>query len=181
MTKLEILCIPKDEKTLRNKSEPILAIDKNTKKLISDMLETLRTSERPGVGLAAPQVGHNVRLVVIESDGWNNDKGELVGVIPKMILINPVITKFSEEKEERFEGCLSVPEYNGYVNRPKKIKVTALNENGGPVSLKASGFLSRVLQHEIDHLDGILFIDRIQNKEKIIPVNQPTKEHETDY
>jgi peptide deformylase len=181
MAILDIICIPKDEERLRQVATPVAAIDDSVKTLISDLLETLRTSERPGVGLAAPQVGASVRLVVIESTGWKNDKDELVGVIPLMVLINPEVVKASEEKEERFEGCLSVPEYNGYVTRPKKVKVSAMDEAGNMKTIKASGFLARILQHEIDHLDGVLFIDHIRDKKKLLSVSAPTDETETEY
>jgi peptide deformylase len=173
--------IPEDESTLHTSCVVIQDIDETTLSLANDMLETLRSSERPGVGIAAPQIGILQRMIVVESTGWKNDKDELVGVIPLQTLINPKITKYSEEKEERFEGCLSVPQNNGYVERPKKIKVSALNLSGETVNIKASGFLSRVLQHEIDHLDGILFTDRIKDKTKILRVDEPAREHETEY
>jgi len=180
MAKLEILCLPRDEAALRQKSLPVTSITPDIKALMGDLLETLRTSERPGVGLAAPQIGKNVRMIVLESEGWKNDKEELVGVIPLKILLNPEVIKVSEEKDERFEGCLSVPAYNGYVTRPKKIKVTALDENGNEILIKASGFLARVLQHEIDHLDGILFIDHIKNKKKLLNALEETNGHEAE-
>jgi len=180
MAKLEILCLPEDEIILREKSQYISSVTPEIKSFIRDLLETLRTSERPGVGLAAPQVGKNIRIIVLESCGWKNDKDELVGVIPLKILINPEVIKFSEEKDERFEGCLSVPDYNGYVTRPKKVKVRALDENGNEVIIKASGFLARVLQHEIDHLNGILFIDHIKDKKKLLSAHEETDGHEAE-
>ncbi len=177
----KILTIPKDETTLRTQCAEIEKIDDDVRELAAQLLETLRTSERPGVGIAAPQIGDTRRMVIVESTGWKNDKDEIVGVIALQTLINPEITKFSEEKEERFEGCLSVPLNNGYVTRPKKIKVTAVNLDGEAVNINASGFLSRVLQHEIDHLDGVLFTDRITDKTKLLAVNEPTDERETEY
>lgn len=181
MSKLDILYMPKDEQILRQKSANIVSVTPEIKTFIADMLETLRTSERPGVGLAAPQVGKNIRLIVIESTGWKNDKDELVGVIPTTVLINPEIIKKSEEKEERFEGCLSVPDYNGYVIRPKKVKVVALDETGKEILIKSSGFLARVLQHEIDHLDGILFTDHIKDKKKLESARESADEDITEY
>lgn len=162
----------------REISKPVESIDDETIKVVKDLLETLRTSERPGVGLAAPQIGENVRIVVIESSGWENDKGEIVGVIPTSVLINPVFTKKSEEKHEAFEGCLSVPDVGGYVERSKKVKVEATNEKGEKVCIKTSGFFARVLQHEIDHLDGILFIDVIKDKTKIVKLEEEVTENE---
>lgn len=177
----KILTIPADEKILRTKCEEIIEIDKKIVKQAAELLETLRTSERPGVGLAAPQVGILRRMIVIESTGWKNDKDELVGIIKQQTLINPRVTKYSEEKEEKFEGCLSVPMYNGYVTRPKKIKVTATDLSGKKVNINASGFLARVLQHEIDHLNGVLFIDRIDEPGKLLDASQAVSDRETEY
>ncbi len=177
----KILTIPTDETILRTKCAEIGEVDDSVITLAAELLETLRTSERPGVGIAAPQIGDTRRMIIVESTGWKNDKDELVGVISLQTLINPVITKFSEEKEERFEGCLSVPLNNGYVTRPKKIKVTAKDLEGKDVNINASGFLARVLQHEIDHLDGILFTDRITDKSKILNVNEPVNDRETEF
>jgi len=177
----KILTIPEDEKFLRTKCEEIIEIDKKVLREAEELLEALRTSERPGVGLAAPQIGIGKRMIVIESTGWKNDKDELVGIIKLQTLLNPKVTKFSSEKEEKFEGCLSVPMYNGYVTRPKKIKVTAMDLSGKTVNINASGFLARVLQHEIDHLDGILFIDRIDEPSKLLDASQSVSDRETEY
>ena len=116
--------------------------------LISDMKETVESAN--GIGLAAPQVGKSLRLVIIFLD----DK--------KIALINPRIIKYSWLKECMEEGCLSVPQKFGSVKRPKSIKVKALDEYGEPIEFTAKKMLARVIQHEIDHLDGILFIDKIK-------------------
>ena len=115
-------------------------------KLIFDMKETVGPAG--GIGLAAPQVGLSVRLIVIALEN-------------KLIaLINPEITNFSWRKETAEEGCLSVPQKFGSVKRAKSIKIRALNENGEIIKFKAKDLFARVIQHEIDHLNGILFIDR---------------------
>ena len=165
MAKLKIYTDPSP--VLRKKAVRVEEIDKKTKKNIENMLETLRSL--PGYGLAAPQTGINQRIVVIESSGIKDTEGNYTSdPIPLTILINPEITKYSKEKCDFEEGCFSVPEYRGDVIRPKKVKVVGLNENGRNIHINASGLLARVLQHEIDHLDGILFIDLIEDKTKLI-------------
>lgn len=152
---------------LREKSSSIKVIDEETLGLVRDMVETLR--DLPGYGLAAPQVGHSKRIVIIESKPSVDENGqEIAPALPLLVLINPVITKYSSEKCDFEEGCFSVPLYRGNVIRPKKIKVTAQNERGEIININASGLLSRVIQHEIDHLDGILFTDLIEDKSKLI-------------
>jgi peptide deformylase len=160
----------------REISKNVEKIDASTKQVVEDLLETLRTSERPGVGLAAPQIGENVRVVVIESEGYTRDIGEVVDAIPTLVLINPYINKYSKEKCVIEEGCLSVPDLLGPVERPKKVKVTAQDINGRTININASGFLARVLQHEIDHLDGILFIDLIPDQSKLIKISELSNE-----
>jgi peptide deformylase len=128
MAKLKILTIP--DENLRKVAKPVDKITPEIIKIVDNLFETLKSSDRPGVGLAAPQVGKDLRILVIETEGYQRENGEIVDVIPKMVLINPVITKSSNEKVEIEEGCLSVPDLLGLVTRPKKIRVTALDENG---------------------------------------------------
>ena len=134
------------------------------KQLILDMEKTMQ--EKDGVGLAAPQVGKNIQLAVIKTD-----QGTLV-------LINPKILRRSLKKEEMEEGCLSLPEIFGLVKRPIKIKLTALDASGKKMKFVATGYFARVIQHEVDHLNGILIIDRtkdiIKGKE-----NLENMEHKT--
>jgi peptide deformylase len=122
--------------------------------LIEDMIETMR--EAPGVGLAAPQIGISERLVVIE---YGDDEDENV---PKKlyVLVNPEIVEASEEKVEGIEACLSVPQLYGEVERHEKLVVKALNRHGKPVKIKVDGWMARIFQHEIDHLEGVLFTER---------------------
>jgi peptide deformylase len=146
---------------LRNKSKEVDKISTDVKILVENMIDTLRT--KPGVGIAAPQLGINKRIIVIESRGVERENGEINDILPLQVLINPTILKFSREKIEMEEGCFSIPNCFG----PKKIKVVALDLDGKKISINASGFLSRVIQHETDHLDGILFTDYIKDKSKI--------------
>jgi len=131
-----------------------------TQELIEDMIETLR--DAPGVGLAAPQVAVSQRLVVIEYGELPEDAPEDAEPPEKKlyVIINPEITARSEEVVEGVEGCLSLPGYAGNVMRHEAVTVKALNRRGKPVKIKSRGWLARIFQHEIDHLDGVLFIDR---------------------
>lgn len=132
-------------------------------KLIDDMIETMR--EAPGVGLAAPQVAVSQRLAVIEySEDDDADAERPEGTEPKpkklYIILNPEITARSEEMVDGAEGCLSLPGVYANVLRHKAVTVKALNRKGKPIKIKAAGWLARIFQHEIDHLDGVLFIDK---------------------
>jgi peptide deformylase len=148
----EIVKIP--DPVLRRKAHKITTFDKNLQTLIDDMVETMRAA--PGVGLAAPQVGVSQRLIVVE---YGDDEDENV---PKKlyVLLNPEITQASEERVEGIEACLSIPQLAGEVERHEKIVVKGLNRHAKPVKVKAEGWMARIFQHEIDHLDGVLFTDR---------------------
>jgi peptide deformylase len=139
---------------LRRKAHKITTFDKDLQVLIDDMVETMR--EAPGVGLAAPQVGVSERLIVVE---YGDDEDENV---PKKLyaVANPEIVQASEEIVEGVEACLSIPQIAGEVERHEKIIVKGYNRHGKPVKIKLEGWLARIFQHEIDHLDGILFTDR---------------------
>lgn len=145
--------ITKEDPLLRKKSKIVKDIDDNVKKIISDMFETLYISDN-GVGLAAPQIGILKRIVVIDTEEEE-----------PMALINPEII-FSEGQIDSEEGCLSCPEEYGIVQRSERVKVKALNEDGQEIEIEAEGFLAIVLQHELDHLKGVLFIDKSTPKEK---------------
>ena len=136
---------------LKKQSNPISKIDKNIKKLIQDMFDTLAEAE--GVGLAAPQVGENVRLIVL-----NMGEGPFE-------IINPVIIDELGE-QVGVEGCLSVPGFYGDVTRFMQVTVGGINSKGKKVKVTGEGLLARALQHEIDHLDGILFIDKAKTISK---------------
>lgn len=139
------------DKVLKEIAEPVVKVDKKIRKIIDDMAETMYNAD--GVGLAAPQVGISLRVIVIDVDE------ELIE------LVNPVITK-SEGCELGNEGCLSIPGVFGEVERFSKVTVTGLNRYGKTVTITGTGLLSRALQHEIDHLNGILFIEKAQTIHK---------------
>jgi peptide deformylase len=141
--------IKEGDPVLRLKAKPVGKVTKRVRKLIRDMAQTMY--DAPGVGLAAPQVGISERIIVI-------DIGE--GLIA---LINPEITDVSGSERD-VEGCLSVPGVSGYVTRAAKVGVTGSDENGKPVKYEGTGFLARAFQHEIDHLNGVLFIDYLKDK-----------------
>ncbi|MFH1030727.1 MAG: peptide deformylase [bacterium] len=152
------------QKTREIKEEELK--DENFRHLVFDMIETMRQSN--GIGLAAPQVGKNASVICIDAreyDPRGSIKGdkypELLSNDSSLILINPRITWKSLTKNVIEEGCLSIPGKTGDIKRPKSVRVTCLNLEGKKVKIKAAGLLARVLQHEIDHLEGILFTDGI--------------------
>lgn len=138
-------------------------------KLIDDMFETMR--EYQGVGLAAPQVHEGIRLFVAgfppsprDEEADEEDESEQV---PLMALVNPEITVVGTDMVEDWEGCLSIPDIRGRVGRPRQIVVHAFDRRAKRIELKASGFTARVIQHETDHLDGVLFFDRMKSLESL--------------
>ena len=145
---------------LRRKARPITKFDGNLQTLIDDMIETMR--DAPGVGLAAPQVGISDRLIVVEyGEEEEDENGEIIELPKKLyVMINPEIVKVSEEKEMGVEGCLSIPGLVGEVERHSAIQIKGLNRHGQPTKVKAEGWLARIFQHEIDHLDGVVYPDR---------------------
>ena len=140
------------DKRLRRVSEPVVKIDAEVKKLVADMFETMY--EAPGVGLAAVQVGVPKRIVTIDATRGEEEKQPFV-------LINPEILWTSDEKSVLEEGCLSIPEYIDEVERPVKVKARFLDLEGRTIEVEAEGLFARVMQHEIDHINGVLFIDHL--------------------
>ena len=149
------------EPILRKKAKPVTKFDKELQTLIDNMIETMR--DAPGVGLAAPQINISQQLAVIEyAEGEEDEEeNEDASAKPKKlyVIINPEIVKVSEEKVMGIEGCLSIPGLHGEVERYEAIQVKALNRHGSPVKLKVDGWMARIFQHEIDHLNGVLFTD----------------------
>jgi peptide deformylase len=146
---------------LRQKAKKVTTFTPQLKTLTDDMIDTMRVA--PGVGLAAPQIAVGLRIVVIEyaDEPEPEDGKEPEPVKPKLFrLINPEIVKTSEEMISGAEGCLSIPGYAGDVMRHQWVHVKAQNLQGKPIKIKADGWLARIFQHEIDHLDGVLFIDK---------------------
>lgn len=146
-----IITLP-DEKILRQKSAALESVDVGARKLFDDMLETMYAA--PGIGLAAIQVGVPRRQVVLDISRDGEEKKPL-------FLANPEITWSSEQRNDYEEGCLSIPDFYEMVERPSEIKVRYLDRRGEVMELQAGGVLATVLQHEIDHLNGVLFIDYV--------------------
>lgn len=140
---------------LRRKAHKITQIDRDIRLLADDMVDTLHDSG--GVGLAAPQIGESIRMIVVE---YPEDDSVEDSPMKTYKVINPEIIWRSEEKVEGNEGCLSIPGYVGTVERNESIKVKGLSVFGRPLKISASGWLARIFQHEIDHLEGICYIDR---------------------
>lgn len=160
MTRKDIILLP--NKHLRQRSQKVGVISDQVKKLIQDMQDATIDWEQSrehevGVALAAIQVDKLLRIVVIRNDFDNKDDHSFA------VFINPVITKYEGDIEEDYEGCLSVPDVYGHVPRYTKIRVKALGLDGKEFRITAEGFLARVFQHEIDHTNGILFIDHIKD------------------
>ena len=152
----KIVTLP--EAVLRRKARTVTAVDKNLQTLIDDMIDTMR--DAPGVGLAAPQIGLSERIIVVEY--FEREEDEEKENAPKKVwaLLNPEIVQSSEETVLGVEGCLSIPGLVGEVERHAAVQVKGLNRHGKPVKIKARGWLARIFQHEIDHLNGVLFPDR---------------------
>ena len=131
--------------------------------LITDMVDTLH--DYGGIGLAAPQIGEPVRVAIIEIAGGENRYGELES-IPLTVFINPVIEVIDPATAGFWEGCLSVPGLRGFVERPQHVKIRYTTERGEPGEIELNDFFATVFQHEFDHLDGVLYIDRITDKRR---------------
>lgn len=153
---------------LRQKAKKIKKIDASLQKLIDDMVETME--DAPGQGLAAPQIGVGLRVIVIDAKPGVSDDDEKEEPV-KLQLVNPEIVEKSGEQFGE-EGCLSIPGYVGNVRRAMKVTVKGLNRKGKEVKIKASHNLARALQHEIDHLDGILYTDLLEKPEDLFRLNK---------
>ncbi|MEM8722621.1 MAG: peptide deformylase [Cyanobacteria bacterium P01_G01_bin.39] len=142
------------DRVLRQPAKRIAKVDDKIRILVKQMLQTMYSAD--GIGLAAPQVGINKQLIVIDIALDQPDK-------PPLVLINPKIVKSSNTLCNSEEGCLSIPGVYLEVTRPEEIEVSYRNELGKPCKLKATGLLSRAIQHEMDHLNGVMFVDRVDN------------------
>jgi peptide deformylase len=146
----KIITLP--DKRLRQVSKPVGKVDAAVKKLVEDMFETMY--DAPGVGLAAVQVGVPLRVVTIDATRGEEEKKPIA-------LINPEILWTSDEVSVHEEGCLSIPEYVDEVERPAKVRARFLALDGNVMEVEADGLFARVLQHELDHVNGVLFIDHL--------------------
>lgn len=162
-----IVTIPNEvlvQKCVKAKTLKSGELDEQTKSLITDLKETLANAKNPeGAGLAAPQIGVLKRVCIARK--FMKDPGSPKrALIEDVVLVNPKVITFSKGKDIDWEGCLSIPNTYGKVERSRKIKVRFTNENGTEVQTTATGFFARVIQHEIDHLDGILFTTKTVGK-----------------
>jgi peptide deformylase len=159
----KILTIDKYEKFLRTPSQPVKEINREVKELIQDIRDTIDAN--PAIGLAAPQIGVHKRVFGARMS-YNDDQSD-EEMQPPVIFINPEILEQSEETERGHDACLSIPGMIGYTERKLKIKVRYQNEKGKWVEQEFEGWDARVIQHEADHLDGILFLDRLTSQEDL--------------
>lgn len=153
------------DRVLRQPAKRIAKVDDSIRQLAREMLQTMYSAN--GIGLAAPQVAVNKQLIVIDCEP---DKPEN----PPLILINPQIIGYSPELCKAEEGCLSIPDVFLDVIRPQAIEVSYKDEQGKPRKLQANGLLARVIQHEMDHLNGVMFVDRVDND---LALNEELKKH----
>ncbi|WP_337267986.1 peptide deformylase [Oryzifoliimicrobium ureilyticus] len=168
MTIKPLIILP--DPLLRQVSKPVETIDEDVKRLADDMLETMY--DAPGIGLAAIQIGVPRRLLVIDVAREGEEK-------QPQVFINPEIVTSSDERSVYEEGCLSIPDYYAEVERPAKVKVKFLDRDGKQQEVDADGLLATCLQHEMDHLNGVLFIDHISRLKRDMVVKKFTKAAKT--
>ena len=162
MTLLELVTLPNPG--LREKTRPVTKFDDELQTLIDSMIETMR--EANGVGLAAPQIGQPLQLAVIEALPKEDEEGNPIPDSRELFVIaNPKIVWESREVVDGIEGCLSIPGYLGEVERAVSIRVRAQDRHGKKIKLRLSDWTARIFQHEIDHLNGVLFIDKLTAEE----------------
>jgi peptide deformylase len=164
MTKRDIIILP--DPRLRQVSAPLATVTPTVRQLADDMLETMYAA--PGIGLAAIQIAEPVRVVTIDINKDENNRNPFV-------FVNPQIVWSSKELNVYQEGCLSIPEYFEDVERPQRIKITYLDRDGASCEMEADGLLATCLQHEIDHLNGVLFIDHLSRLKRDRVVKKYTK------
>ena len=167
-----------DDPLLREKSRRVRRVSPALQQLVDDMIETMRASD--GIGLAAIQVGVPERVIVVEvpEEGEEGEEESEEHPRPRKlyVIVNPKLARRSREMEEGIEGCLSVPGLVGEVERHRAVTVKGWDTQGQDVRIRADGLLARVFQHEIDHCDGILFIDHIDDPDKLWPVPEGEEE-----
>lgn len=162
---LEILVLP--DPVLRQMSAPVERVDDETRRFMDQMLQTMY--DAPGIGLAAIQVGEPRRLITIDAAREEEEKSPL-------FLVNPEIVWRSDDERSTYEeGCLSIPDYYAEVERPAKVRVRYVDYQGKPQELEADGLLATVIQHEVDHLNGVLFIDYLSKLKRDLVVRKFTK------
>lgn len=155
----EIVTLPAP--VLRRKARKVTDFGQELQDLIEDMIETMRAA--PGVGLAAPQVNESLRVIVVEFGDEEDEEA------PRKlyVVVNPEIVRYSKETATGTEGCLSIPGFVGEVERFQAVTIKGFNRHGKPQRIRAEGWLARIFQHEIDHLEGVLYIDRTEKVWKV--------------
>lgn len=155
----EIVTLPAP--VLRRKARKVTDFGQELQDLIEDMIETMRAA--PGVGLAAPQVNESLRVIVVEFGDEEDEEA------PRKlyVVVNPEIVRYSKETVTGTEGCLSIPGFVGEVERFQAVTIKGFNRHGKPQRIRAEGWLARIFQHEIDHLEGVLYIDRTEKVWKV--------------
>ena len=162
MTILEIVTLPAP--ILRQKTRPVTDFGPEFQELIENMIETMRSAS--GVGLAAPQIGRSLRMAVIEDLPKEDEEGnEIPDSRDLFVIVNPEIVWESREVVDGIEGCLSIPGYLGEVERAEAIRVRGQDRQGKKIRLRLKGWTARIFQHEIDHLNGVLYIDKLTDEE----------------
>jgi peptide deformylase len=147
------------EPLLRSVAAPITRFDAELAALLADMDDTMRALS--GAGIAAPQIGVSARVVIFELK--DNPRYPHITPVPYTVLVNPIVAPLSAEQEEGWEGCLSVPGLRGLVPRYRRLRYRGFDQHGAPIDRTVEGFHARVVQHEVDHLDGILFPQRVRD------------------
>jgi peptide deformylase len=166
----DIVLYLEDEAALRKKSQPAGRVTRRVKRLVQDLKDTLN-DHADGIGLAAPQINVHSRVVVVRLGGGQDDEGNVQEPEPPIALIDPQIVEAGNEQRD-FDGCLSFPGLYGETVRPHHLQVTSLDELGHPFDRVFEGFDAVVVHHEIDHLDGVLFIDRVESIEDLYRVHE---------
>jgi peptide deformylase len=169
MTIRPIISLP--DPRLRQKSEPVVRVDEDVRRLMDDMLETMY--DAPGIGLAAIQIGVPKRVAVIDTAKDGEEKRPL-------FLVNPEVVWSSEETRVYQEGCLSIPDFMDDVERPERVRVRFVDRDGKEQEIDADGLLATALQHEIDHLNGVLFIDYLSRLKRERVIKKFTKQAKRD-
>jgi peptide deformylase len=165
VSKLDIITLP--DRRLRTASAPVERIDDEVRRFLDDMLETMY--EAPGIGLAAPQIGISRRLIVMDPAKEEQPKAPIV-------MVNPDILERSDEMRLHEEGCLSIPDFTAEIERPAKTRVSYIDREGRQQEMELEGIWSTLVQHEIDHLNGVLFIDYLSRLKRDMVVRKFTKQ-----
>lgn len=165
-----MILVPEQHPALRAVAQPVTVFDDLLSTLANNMVEVMR--DAGGVGIAAPQLGVSQRVIACEVRQATRRDQEAVPVLPLMLMVNPTIEAVDDSLVEGWEGCLSIPGYRGLVPRWQSLRWHAFDLQGNPISGEAEGFIARIIQHEVDHLNGVLYPDRATHVEPL-PAENP--------